>query len=217
VTIVRQASGLVTGTSFTATLPAASSSSNRVVCIFAGNTTVTTPTGWTLRTSQVNQMGHYLWDRAGGAASYAFTNSNGQGTWWIAEFQGNAYDTSTSANATASLNTYNTPNLTPAAGTRILVASLGSLTADSPGVARTLSGWTNGFVEQADLCQPTADYPMQGVAVLDNTAVNGTTVYSTTGTYSGNSVGRSAIIASYLTTGTATPTAAAYRRVGKRR
>ena len=65
--IVQQSSGLFNGASFTVTLPAASSSANRVVVIVAGNTIVNTGSGGRCGDSQVNYMGHYLWDRAGGA------------------------------------------------------------------------------------------------------------------------------------------------------
>lgn len=196
--ILQQASGTFTGTSFTPTLPATSSAANCVVLIVAGNTTVTTPAGWTLRTSQVNQMGHYLWDRQGVAlASVAVSNSAGQGTWWIAEIAGGSYQNASSVNAASNATTYVTPSLTPTAGVRTLIASLGSTHATT---ARTISGWTNSFVEVADVCQATADFPMQGVAVRDDLTVNGSTAYSTTGTYSLSNGGRSAIIASYVTT-----------------
>ncbi len=198
-TILQQASGSFNGTgSMTLTLPAASSASNTVVAIIAGNTVVTTPAGWTLRTSQVNQMGHYLYDRTGGSTTYTFAFSGTASlTWWIAEIPGAAtFDKAASANDATGSGIYSTPSLTPAAGTRLVVASLGSTLA---GTVRTISGWTNGFVEQADVCQPTQDYPMQGVAVLDNLAANGTTAYTTQGTYSATSGGRSAVIGSWAT------------------
>ena len=199
-TIVQQNTGTSTGTSFTVTLPAASNVSNRLVLIVGGNTVVTTLSGWTLRTSQVNYMGHYLYDKAGdGASSWgAWSNAAGQLTWVLLEVQGGAYDTAASANDGASGTAYNTPNLTPAAGTRIVLASIGSENANPQ--VRTVSGWTISFVELADLCQASADYPMQGVAALDNLSANGSTAYSTTATYSLNSTGRSALIASYATT-----------------
>jgi hypothetical protein len=199
--IVQQASGAFTGTSFTPTLPGASDSANCVVIIVAANTTVTTPTNWTLRTSQVNLMGHYLYDRAGvSLTSVAMSNASGQGTWWIAEIASGAHDISSSANAgSGNSTTYNTPTLTPTAGTRLVIASLGSTI--TGGAARTISGWTNSFVEQADVCQPTVDGPMQGVALLDDFTANGSTGYSTTGTYSTSSNGRTAIITAYVTAG----------------
>lgn len=199
--IVQEASGTFNGATFTATLPGAVSSSNTVAVIVAGNTTVTTPGSWTLRTSQVNQMGHYLYDRTGTTSlSQAFACATGQGTWYAVELSG-AYDTSTSANDTTGNTVYATPTLTPTAGARTLLASLGSLFSS----ARTVSGWTNSFVEEADVCQASADFPMQGVASLSVTA-NGSTGYSTTATYSATSTGRSAIIASYTDTAAAVAT-----------
>lgn len=195
-TIVQSNSGTWTGTSFTPTLLAASAASNGVLIIVAGNTTVTTPGSWSLRTSQVNQMGHYLYTRDGvSLTSVAMTSGAGQGTWVIVEVQGGTYDTSSSANAATGTNTYNTPTLTPTAGAREVIASLASLSNTG---ARTISGWTNSFTEFADTCQATADNPMQGAANLAVTA-DGVTGYSTTGTYSQPSTGRSAIIVSYGT------------------
>ena len=197
-------SGTVSG-DFSVTLPAASSASNRVVVIITGNTAVATPTGWTLRTSQVNYMGHYLWDRAGGSASYTF-NASGQVTWFIEEVEAGVYVSALSQNDSTGSGSYSTPNLTPTAGERHLLTSLGSTHASS---ARTLSGWTGGFVEQADLCVATADFPMGGYADQEVTA-NGSTAYGTTGTYSLTSPGRTAIIGAYETSSgggvTATPT-----------
>lgn len=193
--IVQQNSGTFNGTSFTPTLGATTQTGNTVYLIVAGNTTVTTPTNWTLRTSQVNFMGHYAYSRTGVAlSSVSVSNASGQGTWWLFEVNG-AYDTSTSANSSSPATTYSTPALTPASGTRSVFASIAS-TADSGSTVRTVSGWTSSFVEQIDLCQATADAPMQGGAVLADITANGTTSYSTSATYSAASAGRSAIILS---------------------
>ena len=79
--VIQHASGAFTGTSFTVTLPSASQSGNLVVVHVAANTIVNTASGFTLRDSQVNYMGCYLYDRAGGSNSWGFTCSSGQGTW----------------------------------------------------------------------------------------------------------------------------------------
>ena len=50
--------GTFNGPPFTVTLPAASNAANRVVLFVMGNTLITTPSGWTLLTSQLNHMGH---------------------------------------------------------------------------------------------------------------------------------------------------------------
>lgn len=209
--IVQQASGTWTGTSVTPTLPGASSASNTVVLCLAGNVTATTPTNWTLRTSQVAQMGHYWFDRvAASVTSVTVTTASGQGVWAIAEIAGGAYVTSNSVNNTTGAASYTTPVLTPAAGTEIMLASIAGLFTS----ARTVSGWTNGFVEIIDLCATATDNPMQGVAILDSVTATGASTYSTTATYSNTSTGKSAIIAAYNTTGAAATTA--FRRIGKR-
>ena len=186
--IIQSGSGTSSGSSFTVALPAASQPSSRVVVIVAGNTIVNTPSGWTLRTSQVNEMGHYLFDRAGGGSSWTFTNSAGQITWVAVEVANGAYDKSASANNPGGSLVYATPAIAPAPGT-VTVASIGST---STAGVRTVDSWTNGFVEVADLCYSGADYPMQGVAQATGGA-------STQATYSLSSGGRSAIIASYVT------------------
>ena len=199
-TIVQVNSGQITNAAaFTPTLGSATSGSNRLALFVAGNTTVTTLSGWTLRTSQVNEMGHYLYDRAGdGGTSWGpWTNVSGDLTWVVLEIQAGVYISGSGQNSISSSTTYSTPNNTPTAGTRCVVASIASLIATT--AVRTVSGRTNSFVEQADLCVADSDYPMQGVAVLDNVAANGSTAYSTTATYSQASTGRSALIASYET------------------
>lgn len=193
--IIQQATGTWSGTSFTPALPAASLTGRSVVVFVAGNTTVTTPSGWALRTSQVNFMGHYLFDKPGdGTTGAAFTSAAGQGTWWILELAA-TFDIAASANDSTFATTYTTPNLTPSSGSRTLLASLGSLHATT---GRTFSGWTNSFVEQVDLFHPSADFPSQGGALLDVVASGA--AYSTSATYSLNNDGRSAIIAAYADT-----------------
>lgn len=193
-TIVQSNSGTFNGTSFSATLGSATATGNAVVIIVAGNTIVNTPASFTSRSPQVNQMGHYCFDRTGVAASsFALTNSAGQGTWVILEIEGGAYVTSSSANNTTGADTYTTPALTPTAGSRLIIASIGSTHAS---LTRTVSGWTNSFTELADVTWTANDRPMQGVATLE-VAANGSTAYSTTATYSSTSPGRSAIIAAY--------------------
>lgn len=196
--VIQQASGQFNGNGgFTPTLPAASSPSNTVVVAIAGNTVVATPSGWTLRTSQVNWMGHYLWDRTGGSAAYSFT-ANGQGTWWIAELSG-TYNTALSANNTAAANIYTTPTLTPSAGNKTLIASIGNVKANDN--ARTTT-FSDSFVESVDTYVPVGDYPLHALATRE---APGGTAYSTAATASATSVGWSAIIAAYTSASATTP------------
>lgn len=199
--ILQQNTGLVSASgSFTASLNSASSSANTVVLVIGGSSTINTPASWTLRASQVANMGHYVFERAGvSLTSVAVTSpeTTAPTTWWMAEIQAGVYNTSTATNNLAAGTTFATTAITPAAGTKILIASIGSQAAGGP--ARTISGWTNSFVEQADLCQASSDYPMQGIAILPDFTASGSTSYTTTGTYSASSVSRSAIAVSYAT------------------
>jgi len=200
--IAQQNSGLAASASagFTASLPGASSASNTVVLIVAGSSTITTPTNWTLRTSQVNSMGHYWFERSGvSLTSIALTGGSASPeTWWMFEVTAGVYQTATEQNNVASGTTYNTTAIVPTAGTKIMIASIASQ-APSGSTARTVSGWTSSYTEQIDICQATGDGPMQGGAILPDFTADGVASFSTTTTYSGISIGRSALHGSYTT------------------
>ncbi len=193
--ILQQNTGIWTGTAMSVTLPAPTGPSSILALFVAGNTVVPTPAGWTLRQSQVNIMGHYLFTRSGGANSWNITTNNGAGTWYAVEIANSTYDSGASGNDPWDDGTYATPSLVPSAGSRLLIASIGSVTDTS--LVRTVSEWTDGFAEVADICNPTSDYPMQGVATLSMTA-DGSASVMTGVTFSSLSVGRSAIIAAFI-------------------
>jgi hypothetical protein len=196
---VQKNTGQFTTTSWNVTLGATSSASNTLVVIIAGNTTVNTPASWTLRTSQVNNMGHYWFERAGAAlSSIAFTSAAGAGTWSIFELDNATYVSATGANTTGAATTYVTPNHTPTAGDRNVLASIGS--SGSGGSVKTTSGWTNSYVEETDDSIATTDMPMQGIARLEYTA-GGVSATSTTATFSSTTgmSARTALIGSYST------------------
>ena len=198
--------GTFGSTPFTVTLPAATNAANRVVLFVMGNTLITTPSGWTLRTSQINHMGHYLFDRAGdGGSSWSVSGSAGQGVWWVGEVEAGVYNTAAGQNNISSSTSYTTATIVPSSGLKILLASLGSL--DDGTAIRTISGWTNSFVEIADAGYAGADNPSGAIASLEVTG-NGVTGYSTGGTYSSASTGRSALIASYVTSSGVSPVSA---------
>lgn len=191
--LLQQNFGVWTGTTMSVTLPSSTSPSSIVALFVAGNTTVPTPGGWTLRESQVNAMGHYLFTVPGGANSWSITTDAGLGTWYVAEIDGGTYDMSASANETSGAFPYTTPVLTPSAGNRLLLASVASLNVFN---SRTVDSWTDGFTEVADMCNEAADNPVQGVAERVVVA-DGIAGYQTTATFSDASSGRSAIIASF--------------------
>lgn len=200
-TVVQSNSGTfdAPGGAFTVSLPSATSASNRVVVLILSNTVITAPggAGFTLRTSQVNLTGHYLWDAAGGSNSWSFTPSNTakQGIWYVMELYQSTYDTSASSNNAASATTYASPTITPATGDKHLIASFGSVEGTN-NVMRTATAFTNSFTEIFDTGVSVDDYPMHAIATRDVVG-NGTTTYTTTVTFSVTGQGRSAIIASY--------------------
>ena len=190
--ILQQNSGIWTGTTMSVSLLGSTAPTSTITLIVAGNTIVPTPAGWTLRESQVEEMGQYLFTRTGGTNSWNITTNNGVGTWYAVEI-GGAYDISASAHNTDGSHEYATPALTPTAGPRLLLASIAGA---SPIGVYTITDWTDSFTEMADLGNPTDDNPMQGVAVRTVTA-DGVTAYGTTATYSQSISTRSAIIASF--------------------
>lgn len=198
--ILQQASGTWTGATMEVSLPGATLATSTIALFIMGNTVIATPAGWTLRQSEVNNMGHYLFTRDGDGTNSWSVPANHAGTWYVAEIGNGEYDTSASANNVTDNTTYMTPNLTPTAGTRLVVASVGA--AESRPM--TMTGWTNDFVEVADVYVAAMDYPMQGVATRTVEA-NGSGSYATTATYEYNSNSRTAIIASFVTTGSGGP------------
>lgn len=194
--IAQESSGIWTGTSTPISLGLPSTGSSTLLLFVAANVTVTTPSGWTLRRSQVNNMGHYLYTREGDAStSWTLSTGNGEGTWYMCEIVNGTYESATSSDNISSGTNYSTPAITPSLGSKVLFASIASLTGSS--VVRTVSGWTNGFSESSDICQPIGSYPMQGIANRFVVA-SGSDSYSTTTTYSAASNGRSAIICSLI-------------------
>jgi hypothetical protein len=193
--------GQFTTTSWNVTLPVASTASSTLVVIVAANTTVSTPASWTLRTSQVGNMGHYWFERAGTSlSSIAFTSAAGAGVWTIFELPTPAvYVSATGVNVSSAGTTYTTPNHTPTAGARNVLASIGS--SGSGGSVKTVSGWTASYVEETDDSIATTDMPMHGTARLEYTA-DGTTATATTTTFSSTTGmgARTALIGSYSTT-----------------
>jgi len=201
--IVQQASGTSTGGgNFTVALPAASSAANLVVVSIVSDSVIATPSGWTLRASQVNNVGHYLWDRAGGSSSYTFNLATaGQIAWQITEIQGGVFDKAVSANNVANATSYAAPPITPAAGQKILLLSFGA--------QKYFSGVPSAFTYSGsptmDSFQTFAvtDNTTQGAAHLDIPSATGSTAYNFTATNGASSTqiaSWSAIVASYTTT-----------------
>ena len=204
-TIAQQASGQWSAvTTFTAALTAAPKASSAVVITVAGNTVITTPAGLTLRGSQVNFMGHYLYEAAAGTQSVVFTVLSSQGAWSMMEVDGGVFGAFLGANDTTEAATYTSPSITPTAGPRIVLGSTGSLS--NAGVSRTATV-AAPFVEQSEQSTAAGDCPMQVVGAVDNLDANGTTAYAMNTTFSALSTGRSALIAWYSIPDTTPPSA----------
>lgn len=194
--ILQQASGTWTGATMEVSLPSATLGTSTVALFIMGNTTISTPAGWTLRRSEVANMGHYLFTRDGDGTNSWSIPAAFTGTWYVAEIGNGEYDTGASANNTTGSMTYTTPNLVPTAGTRLMIASVGGAN-NNP---NTIVSWNNDFTEVADVYVAQMDRPMQGVATRTVTA-NGSDTYSTMATYQFSTESRTAIIASFVTTG----------------
>jgi hypothetical protein len=157
-----------------------------VVAVF-GNTTVSTPAGWTQRTTSVVSIGLYSYDKTGaGESSIAFTNSAGIGEWFVWELSaGSTWVTGTAAQNTASTASYAVPSITPTSGDRHILAVAGG---NAPAAARTITAFSGGFTEWADLQVTATDWTFSAAADLDVTA-NGATGYTTTATFNSTTAG----------------------------
>jgi hypothetical protein len=174
-------------------------------------------TGWTLPTggAQETFLGHYLWYKAaaGGETSVQYTiGTAAPSCWCFAEYSGmdsSPYDISAGQLAQSTLQTYTTPAITPTAGERLLVATIGGSAGGAwPSLDRTT--WLNSFVEVADigttLASGTRD--IQGMADFAVTA-NGSTAYSSGATYPAVAQSRTGIVIAFkVASGGATPLAA---------
>lgn len=149
------------------------------------------PSGFTQSTGCAQQtfLGHYLWWKvaSGGETSAQYTIGSASPSCWltaeVSGVQASPYDTSNGQFAQSSGSTYTTPAITPTAGERFIVGSIGG-----SGVI-TFSGvdtWLNSFTEITDtfttLGSGTRD--CVGASSLSVTA-NGSTSYSTGATFSG--------------------------------
>lgn len=198
--ILQQASGTWTGATMEVSLPSATLGTSTIALFVMGNTLIATPAGWILRRSEVNNMGHYLFTRDGGGTNSWSIPSAHAGTWYVAEIGNGEYDTSASANNTGVSTTYATPNLVPTVGTRLMIASVGGANDG----ANSVTSWMNTFTEVADLYVDAMDRPAHAVATYTGN-VNGSDSYSTTATYQAITGSRTAIIASFVTTGSGGP------------
>lgn len=178
----------------TVTFNQTAATGNLLVLVVGSDATVSTPSGWTSSagTAQVQFEGHYLWWRISTGTEtqvqYVLTTAS-VSAYAFLEFTSIAaapYDVSNGQNAVGSPDNYATPAVVPTAGRRLAIASIGG-TQGSPFLLTGVSGWTNSYVEVADVhTTPTAGRQQEiGVATLTLTA-DGIASTSTAATFEGD-------------------------------
>jgi hypothetical protein len=211
----------------TAVLTSSATAGNQILlAIGADDYASTPPSGFTQHTGCAQQtfLGHYLWRKTatGGEKTVSYTlGAAAPSCWIVAEVSGidsaSPYDTSTGLFEQVSGNSYSTPSLTPTAGTRLLVATIGGSL--SSAFTTGMGSWTNGFTEQGDVwttISGTGTRDNIGLAILE-VAANGSTGYTAGATFETTTQAHTGIIMS-LRVGsappadTAPPPASFYRR-----
>jgi hypothetical protein len=171
------------------TLDTAATAGNTLVVAYAGDGYVTSgnkPSGFTEPSGarQETFLGHYVWYKtaAGGETTLTATPSSSVTFAMLAlELSGvGALDVSGGQLVATGGNTYSTPAVTPTAGPRFAVASIGG--SNNAAFNTGVGSWTNGFTEQADVATTlgsgtrdnvsaaTLAFTADGVATLDTTA-----------------------------------------------
>lgn len=189
---VQHKSGIGTVAATSPAFTAATTSGNLVVLAFASDDYNGTPdTGWTQSTGMEQQgfHGSYIWWRiSAGETSFSYTIATAtHSAWVLMEFSGvdsSPYDTSLGQFVNTGAATYTTPSITPSAGDRLVVASIGASrgSAVAPGVAGT---WTNSFTpSDSAVSSGTGTNDSASTAYLLTTA-DGSTGVSTGATYAG--------------------------------
>lgn len=182
ITITRSSGNFGTGTTI-------------VVAIF-GNTTFTTPSGWTQRLQNVANMGLYAFERTGaGESNFAFTaNVAGSGMWYAWELSAGSTWVNGSIVEQGTLTQVTTPTLVPTAGNRHMLAVCGG---SNGGTTTSVTGFSNSFINVAGGQATTQDRPFSARADRDLTA-DGTSSYTTTATFSASSAVSGAMMMAYV-------------------
>lgn len=173
------------------TLNSAATAGNTLIVIYGGDDYVTLanrPSGFTEPTGarQETFLGHYVWYKVAAGGETTLTATPGSAVPWCMialELSGvGALDVSNGQLTATGANTYNTPTVTPTAGARFAVASIGgSLNAN---FNTGMGSWTNSYIEQADIATTLGAGTRDNIAAatLSFTA-DGVTGTSTTATW----------------------------------
>lgn len=148
-----------TPTSLSATLPGTPTSGNTLILIVSSDATVSTPAGWTVDKSQINNNGHYLFRKtsAGTETSVTVNPTVGASTSWnYMEYSGmhaSPLAVTTSAGSGTGISSLATGTTGTSSGATggIAIASWGQSIIAS-GATATTDSYTAGFVELHDTC-----------------------------------------------------------------
>lgn len=229
-TLVRSAqwaqnTGLATVPASTAALGGTASAGNLLIASIGADDYITggssqnrtPPSGWTFVTNgqQESNLGHYLLFKVAAGTETGITYTIGSASpscGWIAEWSGmtaSPADGGAGQKVVASANSYTTPTLTPTAGDRLLIGTIGG----SLSTANFIGGmgsWLSSFIEDQDAKTTFASGTRDSVggAWLTVTA-NGSTAYSTGATWDGGDTpqSRTGIIAAFKVAAAATSSA----------
>ena len=187
-TLVQSAEGTSTLATVTASFPSTPTNGNLIVLCFASDDYNGTPnTGWTQSTGMEQQTFHgsYLWWRvaSGGSNSFQYTiGSASNSSWVLLEFSGldvSPYDVSNGQFRQSSGQTYTTPSITPSAGDRLLVASMGASLSSGVDLSGDLTTWLNSFTHIRSSGPSSYSGTADSVGAAYNTVTaNGSTSYS---------------------------------------
>ncbi len=206
-TLVQSAEGTSTLATVTASFPSTPTNGNVIILAFAADDYNGTPnTGWTQSTGMEQQTYHgsYLWWRvaSGGSNSFQYTIGSATNSAWILlEISGldaAPYDVSAGTFIQSGSTTMATPNLTPTAGERFMVASVGLSYGSATDMSGDYTSWSNGFAPIATSGPASASGTRDavGVAALGVTA-NGSASYSTTAAFTHSNQSRSGLIIAF--------------------
>lgn len=153
-----------------------------------------TPAGWTQRTSNVNNMGLYSYDKAGaGESSLVFTPTlAASGVWYSWELSAGSTYLQSSASEGGTLSAVTTATMT-GSGERHLLAMVGGAGTAS----RSVTGFSDSFTNLAGGQAGGGDTPFSARADRNVSDV-GSTGYNTTGTFNASSLITASMILSYI-------------------
>jgi hypothetical protein len=202
---VKSAKGSSTSATVSWAFGSATTSGNLIVGVIAADDYTGSPdSGWTL-SSEMNQEGYhgaYLWWRisTGETSPQSYSlNGAANSAWMLMEFSGidaTPYDTSQGLITNTGDFSYATDSLTPTSGNRLIVATHGASHSGSLD-GQTVDTWTNSFTHIDSIgttLNPIANLIGCCYRVV---AANGSTAYSTAGTYSYINESRSALIIAF--------------------